>query len=212
MKSKIACPWEEKSCDKPRHNIKMKKHGFAKEGPYSQSYVFFSVVMYGCESWAIKKAECWRIDAFAVSEKTLESPLGSKEIKPVNLKGNLSWIFIGRIYPEAESPIIWPPDGKKNWFIRKDPDSRKDWRQEEKRITEDEMVDWHHWLDGHEFGQLVMDRRPGVLQSTGLQRVRHDWTTELANSAYKLNKQGDNIQPWHTSFPIWNQSVVPCQF
>ena len=83
-----------------------------------------------------------------VFEKTLESPLDCKKIKPVNPKGNQSWIFIGRT--DAETPILWPPDAK-NWFIGKDPDAGKDWRQEEKRMTEDEMVGWHHWLDGHEF-------------------------------------------------------------
>ena len=85
-----------------------------------------------------------------VLEKTLESPLDCKENKPVNPKGNQSWIFIGRTNAEAEAPILWPPDVK-NWFIRKDPDTGKDWRQDEKGMTEDEMVGWHHWLNRHEF-------------------------------------------------------------
>ena len=89
-----------------------------------------------------------------VLEKTLESPLDYKEIKPVNPKGNQSWIFIGRTDAEAETPTLWPPDGK-NWFIGKDPDAGKDWRQEEKGMTEDEMAWWHHWLDGHEFEQAL---------------------------------------------------------
>ena len=83
-------------------------------------------------------------------EKTLESPLDSKEIQSVNPKGNQSWIFIGRTDAEAESPILWPPDAK-NRLIEKDPDAREDWRQEEKGVTEDEMVGWHYCLDGHEF-------------------------------------------------------------
>ena len=89
-------------------------------------------------------------------EKTLESPLDSKEIKLVNPKGNQSWIFIGRTDAEAgaEAPIFWPPDVK-NWLIAKDPDAGRDWRQEEKGMTEDEMVGWHHWLDGHEFEQAL---------------------------------------------------------
>ena len=87
-------------------------------------------------------------------EKTLESPLDCKEIKPVNSKGNQSWIFIGRTDVEAETPILWPPDVK-NWLIGKDHDAGKDWRREEKGTTEDEMVGWHHWLDGHEFEQSV---------------------------------------------------------
>ena len=89
-----------------------------------------------------------------VLEKTLESPLDYKETKPVNPKGNQSWIFIGRTDAEAETPTLWPPNGK-NWFIGKDPDARKDWRQEEKGMTEDEMAGWHHWLDGHEFEQAL---------------------------------------------------------
>ena len=85
-----------------------------------------------------------------VLEKTLESPLDCKEIKPVNPKGSQSWIFIGRTVAEAETPIFWPPDGK-SWPIRKDPDAGQDWKQVEKGMTEDEMVGWHHWLDRHEF-------------------------------------------------------------
>ena len=83
-------------------------------------------------------------------EKTLENPLDSKETKPVNPKGNQSWIFIGRIDAEAETPIVLPPDVK-NWLIGKDPDAGKDWRQEEKGMTEDEMVGSYHWLDGQKF-------------------------------------------------------------
>ena len=83
-------------------------------------------------------------------EKTLESPLDSKEIKLVHPKGNQPWIFFGRTDAEVEAPTLWPPDGK-NWFIRKDPDAGKDWKQGEKGMTEDEMVGWHHWLNGYEF-------------------------------------------------------------
>ena len=85
-----------------------------------------------------------------VLEKTLESPLDCKEIQTVRAKGNQSWIFIRRTDAEAETPVLWPPDAK-NWLIGKDPDAGKDWRQEEKETTEDEMVGWHHWLNGHEF-------------------------------------------------------------
>ena len=115
----------------------------------------FRIVMYGCESWAIKKAEHRRIDAFdpvVVLEKTLESPLDCKEIKSVNPKRNQSWIFTGRTDAEAETPILLPP-GAKNWFLREDPDAGKDWRQEEKGMTEDEMVGWYHRFNGHEFEQ-----------------------------------------------------------
>ena len=111
----------------------------------------FPVVMYGCESWTVKKVERWRIDAFELwCWRRFESPLDYKEIQPVHSKGDQSWVFIGRTDAEADAPILWVPDVK-NWLIGKDPDARKDWRQEEKGTTEDEMVGWHHWLNGHEF-------------------------------------------------------------
>ena len=97
------------------------------------------------ESWAQKNSCFW-----TVVLKTLESPLDCKEIQPVHPKGNQSWIFIGRTDAEAETPVLWPTDGK-NWLIRKDPDAGKDWRREEKGTMEDELVGWHHWLNGHEF-------------------------------------------------------------
>ena len=100
------------------------------------------------ESWVLKNWCFWTM----VLEKILESPLACKEIQPIYSKGNQSWIFIGRTDAEAETPILWPPDAK-NWLIGKDPDSGKDWRQAEKETTEDEMVGWHHWLNGHEFDQ-----------------------------------------------------------
>ena len=111
----------------------------------------FPVVMYGCESWTTKKAECWRINAFELwCWRTLENPLDCKEIQPVNPIGNQSWIFIGRMDAEAETPILWPPDVK-NWLNGKVPDVGKDWGREEKETAEDEMVGWHHQLDGQEF-------------------------------------------------------------
>ena len=91
-----------------------------------------------------------------VLEKTLESPLNCKEIRPVHPKGNQSWIFIRRTNAESEVPILWPPDAK-SWLIRKDPDAGKDWRQEEKRVTESGIVGWHHQLNIHEFEQVPED-------------------------------------------------------
>ena len=91
-----------------------------------------------------------------VLEKTLESLLDCKEIQPIHPQGNQSWIFIGRTNVEAETPIIWTPDAK-DWLIGKEPDAGKDWRQEKKGMTQDEMVGWRHWLDGHEFEQA-----PGI--------------------------------------------------
>ena len=110
----------------------------------------FPVVMYGCEIWTIKKDKHQRTDWTLVLEKTLESPLDCKEIKAVNPKGSQSWIFIGRTDAEAETPILWPHDAK-NWLIRKDSEAGKDQRQDERRMTEDKLVGWHHRLDGHEF-------------------------------------------------------------
>ena len=106
----------------------------------------FPVVMYGCESQTVKKTECRKIMLLNCGA---QSPLDYKEIKPVHPKGNQSWIVIGRTDAEAETPILWPPDVK-NWLIWQDPDPGKDWRQEEKGMTEDEMVGWRHQLDGYE--------------------------------------------------------------
>ena len=128
------------------------RYYFANKGPSSQDYGFSSshVWMWELnykESWALKNWYFWTV----VLEKTLESPLDCKEIQPVHPKGDQSWVFTGRTEVEAETPILWPPDVK-NWLTGKDPDAGKDWGQEEKRRTEDEMFGWHHWLDGHGFG------------------------------------------------------------
>ena len=136
--------------DQPRLCIKKQRHYFAKHGPSSQGYGLSSSHMWMWvldykENWVLKNWIFWTV----VVEKTLESPLDCKEIKPVYPKWNQSWIFIGRTDVEAETPIFWPPD-EKNWLIWEDPDAGKDWKWEEKRKTEDEMVGRHHWLDGHE--------------------------------------------------------------
>ena len=117
----------------------------------------FPLVLYGCESWTIKKAECQRIDAFKLwcLEKIFESPLNSKGIKLVSLKGNQPWILIWRTDAEVEALILWPPDANSQ-LIGKDPDAGKDWGQE-KRVAEDEMVGWHQWFSRHEFGQTLGD-------------------------------------------------------
>ena len=135
-----------------RQHIKKLRHHFANKGPSSQGYSFSSCHVWmwelDCEeSWAPKNWCFWTV----VLEKTLESPLDCKEIQPVHPKGNQFWVFTGRTGVEAETPILWPPDAK-CWLIWKDPDAGKDWGQEEKGMTEDEMVGWHHRLNGHEFG------------------------------------------------------------
>ena len=120
-----------------------------------------------------------------VLETTLESPMDCKEIQPVNPKGNQWWIFTGRTDAEAETPILWPPDAK-SWLICKDPDAGKDWGQEEKGTTEDEMVGWHHWLHGYEFEQAVgIDDRQGSVaccSSWGCKQSNMTEWTELISS------------------------------
>ena len=144
----------------------------------------FPVVMYGCESWTIKKAECRSIDAFELWywRRLLRVPWTARRSNQ-SILADQSWVFIARTDAEAETPILWPPDAK-NWLNWKDPDAGNDWRQEEKRTTEDEMVGWHHRLNGHVW---VNSRswwwtgRPGELQFIGSKRVRYDWewATEL---------------------------------
>ena len=151
------------------------RHHFADKGLYSQSYGFSSSYIWiweldHKEGWAPKNG-CFRI---VVLDKTLESPLDSKEIKPVNLKGNKSWILIGRT--DAEAPILWPPDVK-SWLIRKDPDAGKDWRQEEKGMIEDEMVGWHHQFNGHDFEQA-----PGGGEGQGGLAYCTSWGHEESNT------------------------------
>ena len=135
----MLAPWKE-SYDKPRQHIKKQRHHFSDKGSYSQSYGSSSshIWMWKLdqkEGWALKNSCFWAV----VLESTLESPLDSEEIKPVNAKGNQSWKVIGRTDAKAETPALWPPDVK-NWLIAKDPDAGKDWRQEEKGTTEDETL------------------------------------------------------------------------
>ena len=139
------------SYDQPRQHIKKQRHYLPTKVCLVKAMVF-PVVMYGLweldykESWALKNWCFWTV----VLEKTLESPLDSKEIQPVHPKGDQSWVFIGRTDVEAETAILWPPDVK-SWLIWKDPDEGKDWGQEENGMTEVEMVGWHHRFSGHEF-------------------------------------------------------------
>ena len=129
------------------------------------------------ESWVRKNWCLWTV----MLEKTLESPLDCKECKPINPKGNQSWIFTERTDAEAEAPILWPPD-RKSWLTGKDPDAGKDWRQEEKGMTEGDMVGWHPWLNGHEFEQAPADGEGQgglVCRSPWGPRVGHDWATKL---------------------------------
>ena len=147
------------------------------------------------ESWAPKNWCFWTV----VLEKTLESPLDCKEIQPVHLTGDQSWIFIGRTDVEAETPILWPPYAK-SWLIGKDPDAGKEWRQEEKGTTEDEMVGWHHRLDGHGFGWT-----PGVGDGQGGLACCSSWGCKESDTTERLN-----WTKWDFASLAW--SVVPRKF
>ena len=155
---KMLAPWK-KSYDEPRQHVKKQRHHFADKGLYSQSYGISSNHV---QMWELDHKEGWVLKnwcfGIVVLEKTLESPLDSKEIKPVNPKGNQLWIFIGRTDTEAEPAIIWPPDAK-SWLIGKDPDAGKDWRQKEKGEAEDEMVRQHWWLNGCESEQTLVSSK-----------------------------------------------------
>ena len=142
------------------------------------------------ESWALKNWCFW----IMVLEKTLESPLDCKEIQPVNPKENQFWIFIGRTDAEAEAPIVWPPDAK-TWLIAKDPDAGKDWRQEQKGMTEDDMVGCHYRLDGHEFKQA-----PGVVDGQGSLACCSPWDHKESDMTEQLN--------WYLQCWVLGQRVV----
>ena len=146
---RMLTPWKE-SYHQPRQHIKKQRHYFANKRPSSQGYGFSSSHVW---MWELDYTESWVLKNWCfctvVLEKTLESPLDCKEIQPVHPKGDHSSIFIGRPDVEAETQILWSPDAK-NWLIWKDPDAGKDWRQKENGMTEDEMVGWHHRLNGPE--------------------------------------------------------------
>ena len=180
-KSTLNIPWKE-SYGQPTQHIKKQRHYFANKGSSSQGYGFSSshVWMWELdykESWAPKNWCFWTV----VLEKTLESPLDCKEIQPVHPKGDQSWVFIGRTDVEVETPIFWPPDAK-SWLIGKDPDAGKDWVQEEKGMTEDEMVGWHHRLDGSGFGWT-----PGVGDGQGGLVCCGSWSCKESDTNEWLN-------------------------
>ena len=140
------------------------------------------------ESWASKNL-CF---STVVLEKALESPLDWKEIKPIQPKGNQPWIFNGRTDAEAEVPILWPPDVK-SWHIGKDPDASKDWGPEETGATEDEMVEWHHWLNGLEFEQTLGDS-----EGHGSVSCCSSWGHKESDTTYQLNNNEGDLEL------IWN--------
>ena len=195
MKWKDAWASWKKSYAKPRQHIKKQRYYFVNKGLYTQSYGFSSshVWMWELdhkEGWVPKNWCFWTV----VLEKTRESPLDCKEIQPVNPKGNQLWIFIqkdlnasGRTDAEAEVPILWPSDAKK-WLIRKDPDAGKDWRQEEKGMTEDEMVGWHHRLYRH-----VFEQAPGDVEGQGSLACFSPWGRKEWDTTEQLNNNGGKM-------------------
>ena len=179
QKIKTLAPWK-KSYDQPRQCIKNQRHYFADKGLYSPSYEFSSshIPMWELnhkDDWVLKNWCFWTM----VLEKTLASPLDCK-IKPVNSKGNQSWIFIGRTDAKVEAPIFWPPDWK-SWLI-KYPDAGKDWRRQEKGMTENEIVGWHHRLTGHEFEQAL-----GGGEGQGRLACCNPWGHKESDMTVRLN-------------------------
>ena len=180
-----------KAMTNPRQHIKKQRHYFANKCPCSQSYGFYSshVGIWELdykESWALNNWCFWTV----LLEKILESPLDCKEIRRVHPKGNQSWVFTGKTDTEGEAPILRPADAK-NWHIGKDPDSRKDWRQEEKRTTEDEMVGWHHQFDWYEFEQA-----PGVGDGLGSLACYSPWGHKESDMTRRLINKG-SIVHWY---------------
>jgi len=146
------------------------------------------------ESWAPKNWCFWTV----VLEKTLESPLDCKEIQPVHPKGDQSWVFIGRTDVEAETPVFWPPDAKSR-LIWKDPDAGQDWWQEEKGTTEDEMVGWHIWLNGHEFGWTL-----GVGNGQGGLAWCGSWGRKESDTTEQLNWKCKKL--WRKKIKFWRRT------
>ena len=188
-------PWK-KNYDQPWQHITKQRHYFTNKSPSSQSYGFSSshVWMWEVdykESWAWKNWCFWTV----VLEKILESLLDCKEIQPVQPKGNKYWIFIGKTDAEIETPILWPPEAK-SWLLRKDPDAGKDWRQEEKVTTEDEMVGWHHGLNGHEFEQALR-----VGDGQGSLACYSPWGCKDSDMNEQLNWT-ENVSEWRTALVL----------
>ena len=174
-------PWKE-SCDQPRQYIEKQRHYFVNKGPSSQGYGFSSGHAWMWEldykeSWAMNNWCFWTV----VLEKTLESPLDCKEIQPVHPKVDQSWVFIGRTDVEAETPVLWPPDGK-CWLIWKEPNAGKGLGQEVKGTTEDEMFEWCHQLNGHGFGWT-----PGVGDGQGGLACCGSWGCKELDMTERLN-------------------------
>ena len=185
-KKKALVPWK-RSYDTPRQHIKRQRHHFANKRPYSQSYGFTSshVWMWELDHKKGWMAKNWCFQA-VVLEKTLESPADIKEIKPVDPKGNQSWIFIGRADAEAQTSILWPPDGKSQ-LNGINPVARKDWGEVGKEVTENEMIGWHHRLNGHSWSKLreiVNDREAWHAALHGVTKTETTWRLNNSNNNF----------------------------
>ena len=211
-----------KSYDQPKQHIKKQRRYFANKGPPSQSYGFSSSHVW---MWELDYKESWVLKNWCFSTVVLEKtvfPLDCKEIQPVHPKGNQSLILIGRTDTETEAPILWPRDAK-SWLIGKDPEAGKDWRQEEKGIKEDEIVGWHHQLDGHEFKQAlgVGDGQGawcaavhGVTESwTGLTDWTDWWPAWACLVAQTVKNLPATQESWVRSLVSkisWRRAWLPC--
>ena len=203
-----------KKISNPRHHFIKQRHHFANKGQqHNQTTMLFAnnivKAVFDClfvfssshvQMWELDRKKGWAPKNWCfwnvVLEKTLQSPLDNKEIRQANPQGNQHWMFIGRTDDEAESPILWPPDVK-SWLIRKDRDSGKDWRQEEKGTTEDEMFGWHHWFNGHELGQTLGD---GEGQGSLVCCSPQDW--EELNTTWRLNNNNNNVMIAEVLSPV----------
>ena len=193
----------ERKTDTPRQHIKKQRHYFL-TNLYSQSYEFSSSHVW---MWELDHKEGWVPKNWCflavMFEKTLESPLNCKEIQPVNPKGNKSGIFTGMTDVETETSILWPPDVK-SWFIAEDSDAGKDRRQGEKKTTENELVGWHHWLDGHEF-----DQTPGYGKGQGILACCSPWSHKESDTTEIPNNNNSCLTAWFTAKPIyWHQVLM----
>ena len=186
----------EESYDQPRYHIQKQRHYFANKGSSSQGYGFSCghVWMWelDCEEgWALKNWCFWTV----VLENTLDSPLDWEEIQPVHSEGDQPWDFFGRNDAKAETPVGWPPH-EKSWLIGKDSDAGRDWGQEEKGMTEDEMAGWHQWLEGHESGWT-----PGVGDGQGGLACCDSWGRKESDTTERLNWT-ELINILHKIYPI----------
>ena len=192
-------PWK-KSYDLPRQHIKKQRHYFADKRPSSQSYGFSSNRVWIWEldykeSWTLKNWCFWTV----VLEKTLERPLDCKEIQPVHSKGDQPWDFFGRNDAKAVTPVLWPPHAK-SWLIGKDFDAGRDWGQEEKGTTEDEMAGWHHGLDGRE-----SEWTPGVGDGQGGLACCDSWGCKESDTTERLN--WTELKHWQITLEF-NRSLI----